>query len=112
MCPTRTTIKNVSKYILPAASNLLGLCFLILTLNKIWKANTVGKFIDKLAGVMILIFLTASVLSYTSMRSQRRGEQYGGIADIIFLAGLFLLSLITVVTAFELTQEASCRVAR
>jgi hypothetical protein len=36
------------------------------------------------------------------MRASRRGEQYEKIADIVFLAGLVLLSLIAVVTAFEL----------
>jgi type III secretory pathway component EscT len=99
---TNNDRKNISKHILPAASNLLGLCFVILTLKKIWKANTVGRFIDKLDGVTILIFLTASLLSYASMRAARRGELYEKIADIVFLSGLVLLALIAVVTAFEL----------
>jgi hypothetical protein len=102
MGATNNDRKNISKHILPAASNLLGLCFLILTLKKLWKANTIGRFIDKLDSVVILIFLAASLLSYASMRASHRGEQYEKIADIVFLAGLVLLSLIAVVTAFEL----------
>lgn len=98
-----TDKKNVSKHILPASSNLLGLCFLILTLKKLWKANGVGQFIDKLDGVAILIFLTASFLSYASMRAARRGDLYEKLADMVFLAGLLLLALIAVVTAFELS---------
>lgn len=94
--------KNVSKHILPASSNLLGLCFLILTLKKLWKGNGVGQFIDKLDAVVILIFLAASFLSYASMRVTRRGDVYEKAADVVFLAGLFLLSFIAVVTAFEL----------
>ena len=95
--------KNISKHILPASSNLLGICFLILTLKKIWKSPTVGIYIDKLDVIAILVFLVASLLSYASMRSKHQGERYEKIADIVFLTGLFLLSFIAVVTAFELT---------
>ena len=56
------------------------------------------RFIDKLDGVAILIFLVASFLSYASMRSARYGEFYEKIADIFFLSGLLLLALIAVVT--------------
>ena len=94
--------KNISKHILPVSSNLLGLCFLILTFKKILKVNAFDKLIDKLDGVTILIFLSASLFSYASMRAKKRGEQYERIADLIFLFGLVLLSFIAVVTAFEL----------
>ena len=94
--------KNISKHILPVSSNLLGLCFLILTFKKIWKVDSVGRFIDKLDGVTILIFLAASLFSYASMRAKKKGDQYERIADLIFLSGLVLLSFIAVVTAFEL----------
>jgi hypothetical protein len=94
--------KNVSKHILPTSANLLGLCFLILTLKKLWKGNNVVQFVDKLDGIVILIFLAASFLSYASMRVTRRGDLYEKVADGVFLAGLLLLSLIAVVTAFEL----------
>ncbi len=94
--------KNISKHILPVSSNLLGLCFLILTFKKIMKVNAFDRFVDKLDGVTILIFLAASLFSYASMRAKRRGEQFERIADVIFLCGLVLLSLIAVVTALEL----------
>jgi hypothetical protein len=94
--------KNMSQHILPTAANLLGLCFLILSLKKLWKADGIERFVDKLDGVSILVFLIASVLSYMSMRSKERSEQYERIADIIFLAGLFLLTVLAVVTVFEI----------
>ncbi len=94
--------KNVSKHILPASSNLLGICFLILTLKKLSRGNSVLQFIDKLDGVAILIFLAASFLSYASMRVSRRGDVYEKAADVVFLSGLLLLSFIAVVTALEL----------
>ena len=95
--------KNVSKHILPASSNLLGICFLILTLKKLWKAGEVVRLVDRLDGVAILIFLVASFLSYASMRAARHAERYEKIADTVFLSGLLLLSFIAVVTVFSLS---------
>jgi multisubunit Na+/H+ antiporter MnhG subunit len=103
MAPASNDRKNVSKHILPTSSNLLGICFLILTLKKLWKASRVIQFVDKLDAVVILIFLTASILSYASMRAARRGDMYEKAADIVFLLGLVLLSFIAVVTVFELS---------
>jgi hypothetical protein len=94
--------RNISKHILPTSSNLLGLCFLILTLKKIWKIPSVGKYIDKLDVITILVFLVASLLSYVSMRSINRSERFEKIADILFLVGLTLLSFVAVAMAFEL----------
>ncbi len=101
--PTATSDrKNVSKHILPTSANLLGLCFLILTLKKLWKMNGVGQLVDKLDGVTILIFFLASFLSYVSMRAERRSDLYEKAADVVFLSGLLLLSVIAIVTAFEI----------
>ena len=105
MAVTNIDKKNVSTHILPTAANLLGLCFLILNLKKIWHAGKVVEIVDKADGIAILIFLTASVLSYASMRSSKREALYEKLADIVFLAGLFLLSIIAVVTVFELADH-------
>jgi len=94
--------KNMAKHILPTAANLLGLCFVIFTLKKLWRAHGVERIIDKPDGVVIIIFLAASALSYASMRSARNSDRYERIADRVFFAGLFLLSLVTVVTVYEL----------
>jgi hypothetical protein len=96
--------KNVSNHILPTAANLLGLCFLILNLKELWKIGKIVEVVDKADGIAILIFLIASVFSYASMRSSKRDVLYEKIADIVFLAGLFLLSFIAVVTVFELSK--------
>lgn len=102
MAATTNDKKNISAHILPTAANLLGLCFLILNLKKLWKGGKVVEVVDKADGIAILIFLIASVLSYASMRSARRGVMYEKIADIFFLVGLFLLSFIAIITVFEL----------
>lgn len=89
--------KNISRHILPTSANLLGLCFVILSFIKIWTKGGVETIVDELLGGAIILFLISSVLSYASMRSKRKAEFYEKIADIIFLIGLFFLSIISVV---------------
>ena len=101
MSVTTNNKKNISKHILPTSSNLLGLCFVILTFIKVLKlANE--TFIDELVAIAIIFFLVASFFSYASMRTNRWAEKYEKIADIMFLTGLLLLSVGSVIIAFEI----------
>jgi len=92
--------KNISKHILPTSSNLLGLCFVILSFIKIMKLGN-ESLIDELVAVAIILFFISSFFSYVSMRSNSRVELYEKIADNIFLIGLFLLSIGAIMVAFE-----------
>jgi hypothetical protein len=92
--------KNISKHILPTSSNLLGLCFVILSFIKIMKFGN-ETLIDELVAMAIVLFFISSFFSYASMRSNRRVELYEKIADIIFLIGLFILSIGSIMVAFE-----------
>jgi hypothetical protein len=53
-------------------------------------------------GVAIIIFLTASVLSYASMRSVENSDFYERTADMVFNVGLFLLPLVALITVYDL----------
>ncbi len=92
--------RNVSHHILPASSNLLGLCFILLGFIKTLqlRATTV---IDDMLVFPILMFMTASICSYISIRSVRKAEKYERIADYLFLSGLGFLTVIAVVVALE-----------
>ena len=92
--------KNISRHILPTSSNLLGLCFVILTFIKLSKIEN-ESIIDEIMGALIIMFLISSVISYISMRTKRKSELYEKIADFIFLAGLCLLTLVSFVIIFE-----------
>ena len=92
--------KNISRHILPTSSNLLGLCFVILSFVRIAKFAA-ETFLDELLSIAIVIFLISSVFSYASMRAKTRAESYEKVADSIFLAGLFMLTLISVVIVCE-----------
>jgi hypothetical protein len=100
MSETMNNKKNISKHILPTSSNLLGLCFVILTFIKVLKLGN-ETVIDELVAIAIIFFLVSSFLSYASMRTNRWSEKYEKIADIIFLIGLSLLSVGSVMVAYE-----------
>ena len=95
--------KDISKHILPTASNLLGICFIILNFIKIWKIGRIEVIlVDKLVGVSMLLFLIACILSYASMRSRNRSAVYEKGADLLFLSGLVFLTVIALISAFEI----------
>lgn len=100
MSEDRNDKKNISRHILPTSSNLLGLCFVILTFIKILKLGD-ETIIDEIVAMAIVLFFLSSFFSYVSMRTDRRTQLYEKIADSIFLFGLFLLSVGSALVAFE-----------
>jgi len=100
MSETANNKKNISRHILPTSANLLGLCFVILSFIRVLKLGN-ETIIDELVAVAIVLFFTSSFFSYVSMRSNRWAESCEKIADTIFLIGLFLLSLCSVLVAYE-----------
>ena len=100
MSETANNKKNISRHILPTSANLLGLCFVILSFIRVLKLGN-ETIIDELVAVAIVLFFTSSFFSYLSMRSNKSAELCEKIADTIFLIGLFLLSLCSVLVAYE-----------
>jgi hypothetical protein len=94
--------KDKSPHILNASSNLLGLCFVVLTSLKL--LNIAGKtFIDELTTVAIMFFMAACILSFLSIRgSIKKSGRPESIADVFFLAGLSLLFVTTLLFSFNI----------
>jgi hypothetical protein len=90
-----------SQHILTTSSNLMGFCFIVLTSLKVLDLRE-STVIDELTAIAILLFMTSSLLSFLSMRSSRKYEiRYENYADIIFLLGLILLFVTTVLIVFN-----------
>ena len=88
-------MKQTSPHILNTSSNLLGLCFVVLTSVKLLKLENTTV-IDELAEGCIFIFMTACILSFLSIRSHSsKAERYELIADYFFMGGLVLMFLTT-----------------
>jgi len=89
-------------HILNASSNLLGLCFVVLTSLKYLKI-TQRTVIDETVTVAIILFMSSCVLSFLSIRGNIR---YGGkleiSADFLFLGGLFVVFVTTILILFNL----------
>lgn len=94
--------KNLSKHILPTSSNMLGLCFILINFLKLWEMDKkINLILDTLAGIAITLFLFSSIFSYMSMRARKKAVFYEKIADIIFLIGLFFITAVSLMIAFE-----------
>ncbi len=89
-----------AEHILPTSSNLLGLCFVLLSFIRLSKLSS-ETLIDEFLGIAIPLFLVSSIISYMSIRSTSQSEIYEKIADIIFLIGISFLAIISIVIVFE-----------
>ena len=95
---------NKSSHILNASSNLLGICFIVLTTLKVLKKSG-ETLIDDAAILAILLFMSSCILSFMSIRNEnKKGLLYEKIADYLFLTGLILLFATTLLFSFDIIQ--------
>lgn len=97
-------LEDKSTHILSASATLLGLCFVVLTSLRAFdmRQKTV---IDELTAIAMVIFMAASILSFLSIRSRtRRARVFERIADNIFLVGLLLLFVTTMLLTFDIVD--------
>lgn len=92
-----------SPHILSASANLLGFCFVVLTSSKITKMSE-GSYIDEGAILAIVTFMSSCLLSFLAIRNkhQQRAEKLEKLADVLFLCGLIVLFLTTILIAFNI----------
>jgi heme O synthase-like polyprenyltransferase len=98
--PKNKKRKDVARHILPTAAHLLGLCFILLSFIKL-ENLLAATLIDESLGLVIVLFLFASIFSYASMRSYRHSERYERIADIVFLIALGFLTLLSIAIVLQ-----------
>jgi hypothetical protein len=94
---------KVSMHVLPASATLLGLCFVVLSSIKVLGVSD-KTLIDELSGAATLFFLASSIFSYASMRTSKKAVLFERLADIIFIGGLFFLTLVSLVIVFGLVK--------
>src|SRR5678810_456095 len=90
-----------SPHILNASSNLLGLCFVVLTSLKILNFSHT-TLIDELTIVATILFMISSILSFLSIRGNI--TRYENIADISFLLGLIMLFVTIILFSFNIIK--------
>jgi len=91
-----------SPHILTTSANLLGFCFVVLTSSKITKMSE-ASYIDEGATLAIISFMSSCLLSFLAIRNkfQQRSTRLENLADVLFLCGLIILFLTTILIAFN-----------
>jgi len=96
--------QNRSPHILNTSANLLGFCFIVLTSVKISKLSQ-SSIIDEGAALAIIIFMSSCLSSFLAMRnSGKRSFKMERSADILFLIGLIVLFITTMLIAFNIIE--------
>jgi hypothetical protein len=90
-----------SPHILNASSNLLGLCFVVLTSLKILNFSHT-TLIDELTIVATILFMISCILSFLAIRGNIK--RYENIADFAFLSGLIMLFVTTLLFSFNIIR--------
>lgn len=96
--------ENRSPHILNTSANLLGFCFIVLTSVKVAKLHE-STFIDEGAALAIVLFMSSCLLSFLAMRSKNvNSNKLESTADILFLCGLIVLFITTMLIAFNIIK--------
>lgn len=87
--------------ILNAASNLLGICFLIIAGLSLTRSNS-RSYADEAAWAAAICFLVAIALSYAAIRTERPAEWCAVWADRVFMLGICALTTATLIVGFAM----------
>lgn len=92
---------NKSPHILNTSTNLLGICFVVLTSLKVFKLSE-ATVIDEFTLALLLLLTCSCILSFLAIRSsnKQRSALFESIADYIFLAALGVLLITTLLFTF------------
>ena len=89
-------------HILNASSNLLGLCFIVLTSLKLFDISQ-KTFIDEMTSLASVLFMASCILSFLSIRGNiKKSGRFENIADYLFLTGIVLLFVTTILFSLNL----------
>jgi len=100
-----STGMNKSSHILSTSSNLLGLCFIVLTSLKVLKLQE-STIIDEITGIAAIGFMSSAILSFLSIRSgnDKATVRYENIAEFFFMTGLIIMFIITMIITFDIMK--------
>ena len=94
---------NRSPHILNTSANLLGFCFIVLTSVKI-SNFTESSYIDEGAALAIIVFMNSCLMSFLSMRNKANAKKLEKLADLLFLIGLIVLFVTTLLIVFNIIK--------
>jgi hypothetical protein len=96
--------RELSRHILPTSATMIGICTTFIGLVKLAEARIGPSHVDEYSALAALLFLISSAASYLSIRFSDRkqlGTRCEKLADQFFLAGLFSITIIAMLFAYE-----------
>ena len=94
---------NLSGHILPTSGAMLGVCMTVISIVKLTQSNRgVAYWVDDLLALDALIFLTSSILSYLSIRSNSKRIYFEDIADKVFMLALLCMGAAVILLTYEI----------
>jgi len=96
--------KELSRHILPTSATMIGICTTFIGLVKVVETRMGPTHVDEYAALAALLFLISATSSYLSIRyAAMTGltERCERLADMLFLTGLFSITIIAMLFAYE-----------
>jgi len=82
---------------------MLGVCMTVISIIKLTQTNRgIAYWADDLLALDALIFLTSSIFSYLSIRSNSKKIYFEDIADKVFMLALILMGAAVLLLTFEI----------
>ena len=82
---------------------MLGVCMTVISIIKLTQINRgIAYWADDLLALDALIFLTSSIFSYLSIRSNSMKIHFEDIADKVFMLALILMGIAVLLLTFEI----------
>ena len=94
----KSKTKHRHPHILNAATNLLGVCFVIIGGLKFTNSNSLSR-ADELAWLAAGLLLSSAIFAYVVIRNDEARWWQSEIADWTFMGGLVMISFSVVVAA-------------
>lgn len=94
-------MKHRPPHILNAATNLLGICFIVITGLKLASANA-RSYADEVAWLAAILLFAAALTAYLSIRNENARPWQVRIADATFLGGMSALAAAVLIAAISL----------
>jgi hypothetical protein len=88
-------------HILNASTNLLGICFIIITGLRLASANA-RSYADEVAWLAAILLFTSTLNSYLAIRNHGARPWQALVADAAFIGGVCVLALSVVIAAIYL----------
>lgn len=81
---------------------MAGVCMTVISLVQLIPKNAVSSWADDVLAINSFVFIVSAWLSFWTLRHEENAETLEQIADWLFLAGLTVMGIVSVLIAFDL----------